>query len=104
MTDLIKDLQSMINTLKQEQKNSVISEIERPKTHLLIEQGMLQAYEDILKKLLKIQDVNALKAKKWDELEEKISKIYSIEDESLSEEEGSLIDIGEISALAFGFL
>lgn len=44
------------------------------------------------------------KSDKWDELETKIAKIYSQENESTDEEEGSLLDIGEISALAFGFL
>jgi len=44
------------------------------------------------------------KALKWDELEEKIAKIYNQDNESTDEEEGSLLDIGEISASAFGFL
>ena len=45
-----------------------------------------------------------IKAEKWDELEGKIAKIYNQDNESTDEEEGSLLDIGEISALAFGFL
>ena len=45
-----------------------------------------------------------VKAEKWDELEVKIANIYNQENDSLDEEEGSLLDIGEISALAFGFL
>ena len=44
------------------------------------------------------------KAEKWDELEAKIANFYNQENDSLDEEEGSLLDIGEISALAFGFL
>ncbi len=45
-----------------------------------------------------------VKAEKWDELEAKIANIYNQENDSLDEEEGSLLDIGEISVLAFGFL
>ena len=45
-----------------------------------------------------------IKAEKWDELEEKIAKIYNQDNESTDEEEESLLNIGEISALAFGFL
>ena len=45
-----------------------------------------------------------VKAEKWDELEAKIANIYNQENDSLDEEEGSLLDIGEISALAFRFL
>ena len=45
-----------------------------------------------------------VKAEKWDELEAKIANIYNQENDSLDEEGGSLLDIGEISALAFRFL
>jgi hypothetical protein len=48
------------------------------------------------------------KALKWDELHDKIAKCYFDEDgEELSEDESDDIDlgtIGEISAIAFGFL
>lgn len=39
------------------------------------------------------------KAEKWDELENKIGAFYEDEDS-----EGDLFDIGEISAMAFGYL
>lgn len=52
-----------------------------------------------------------LKAEKWDALESKISDCYGkevdgefVEHEDDSEESGDLIVIGEIAAIAFGFL
>ena len=48
------------------------------------------------------------KANRWDELEEKISKYYpeDIEDldEQIEEDGGSLLDIGETAARAFGYM
>lgn len=41
------------------------------------------------------------KADKWDELDKKIAKFYP-EDES--EDPGDLCDIGEVAAVAFGYL
>lgn len=43
------------------------------------------------------------KAKKWDDLEEKIGKFYPIEEGEEPEREGDLMDIGELAANAFGF-
>jgi len=48
------------------------------------------------------------KAEKWDKLEEQISKFYADEDGEYSEDEpeqdGDLCDIGELAAIAFGFM
>lgn len=45
-------------------------------------------------------------AGKWKQLGLKVEKIYELSnsDESLKEEENSLLEIGEVSAKAFGFL
>ena len=55
-----------------------------------------------------IQELNMLKTKaqKWDDLDIAISKVYFDEDgnEHLNNEGGDLCDIGEITAIAFGFL
>ena len=49
-----------------------------------------------------------IKSEKWDKLDEKIGKIYEndIDDEENEdgEDEGNLIDIGEVAAIAFGYL
>ena len=49
-----------------------------------------------------------IKAEKWDKLDEKIGKFYEndIDDEENEdgEDEGNLIDIGEVAAIAFGYL
>ena len=49
-----------------------------------------------------------IKSEKWDKLDEKIGKFYEndIDDEENEdgEDEGSLIDIGEVAAIAFGYL
>jgi len=47
---------------------------------------------------------NKTKSEKWDKLDEKIGKYYNEENESTEEEEGSLLDIGEAAAGAFGYL
>lgn len=47
---------------------------------------------------------NKTKSEKWDKLDEKIGKYYNEENESTEEEEGSLLDIGEAVAGAFGYL
>jgi len=46
------------------------------------------------------------KAKKWDELEQKIAKFYLDDDgnELPDDEGGDLCDIGEAAAIAFGFM
>ncbi len=44
-----------------------------------------------------------LKAEKWDKLDEEIGKYYN-DQESSSEEEGDLLDIGEAAAKAFKYL
>lgn len=41
---------------------------------------------------------------KWEKLGEEIGKYYDQENESCEEEEGSLLDIGEAAAIAYGFL
>ena len=47
-------------------------------------------------------------SEKWDKLDEKIGKFYEndIDDEENEdgEDEGNLIDIGEVAAIAFGYL
>ena len=49
-----------------------------------------------------------IKSEKWDKLDEKIGKFYEndIDDEENEdgEDEGNLIDIGEVAAIAFGYL
>ena len=49
-----------------------------------------------------------IKSEKWDKLDEKIGKFYEndIDDEENEdgEDEGNLIDIGEVVAIAFGYL
>ena len=45
-----------------------------------------------------------LKALKWDELDLKITKIVNILPESSEEEIDQLLDIGEVSAKAFGVI
>jgi len=47
---------------------------------------------------------NKTKSEKWDKLDEEIGKYYNEENESTEEEEGSLLDIGEAAADAFGYL
>ena len=45
------------------------------------------------------------KAAKWDALEKEIAKYYLSDDVEVNEDEGGdLSDIGEIAAMAFGFL
>jgi hypothetical protein len=44
-----------------------------------------------------------VKADKWDELDEKIGRFYS-EDDDNEDEEGNLCDIGEVAALCLGYL
>lgn len=47
------------------------------------------------------------KAEKWDALDNEIGKYYTCEDEDNEEDyddEGSLLDIGETAAIAFGYL
>lgn len=45
------------------------------------------------------------KAEKWDKLDKAIGEFYPEEDENYSDtEEGDLGDIGEIAAMAFGYL
>jgi len=46
------------------------------------------------------------KANKWDALEKRIASFYFDEDgnELLDDEGGDLLDIGEVAAMAFGFL
>lgn len=51
----------------------------------------------------RIKDLEA-KAKKWDELENKISKFYSEDDNGNVDDEGDLSDIGEVAASAFGYM
>ena len=41
-----------------------------------------------------------IKSEKWDKLDEKIGKFY----ENDIDDEGNLIDIGEVAAIAFGYL
>lgn len=43
------------------------------------------------------------KADRWDRLGNKIGKFYE-SDEEFIEEDGNLLDIGEIAAIAFGYL
>ena len=43
-----------------------------------------------------------IKSEKWDKLDEKIGKFY--ENDIDDEDEGNLIDIGEVAAIAFGYL
>ena len=49
-----------------------------------------------------------IKSEKWDKLDEEIGKFYEndIDDEENEdgEDEGNLIDIGEVAAIAFGYL
>ena len=49
-----------------------------------------------------------IKSEKWDKLDEKIGKFYEndIDDEENEdgEDEGNLIDIGGVAAIAFGYL
>jgi len=44
------------------------------------------------------------KAAKWDALEAKIAKFYPEEMDGEQEEPGDLTDIGEVAAMAFGYL
>lgn len=45
------------------------------------------------------------KAEKWDELDEKIGRFYDGEEDNEEEGiEGDLCDIGEVAAMAFGYL
>ena len=46
------------------------------------------------------------KAKKWDKLDEKIGKFYfdEVGDELPDDEGGDLCQIGEVAAMAFGYL
>jgi len=45
-----------------------------------------------------------IKADKWDKLDSDIGKYYEIEEDSMEEEEGSLLEIGETACIAFGYL
>ena len=45
-----------------------------------------------------------LKSEKWDQLDNKIGKYYEIEEDSMEEEDGSLLEIGETACIAFGYL
>lgn len=57
--------------------------------------------------LEKVVNKNKVKADKWDKLDEEIGRFYENNWEKLSDsapEEGDLADIGEISAMAFGYL
>lgn len=53
---------------------------------------------------ISLKEYNILKRKadKWDALDEKISKMYSEEDNDSKDYD--LIDVGEIAAEAFGYL
>lgn len=44
------------------------------------------------------------KAEKWDALDEKIAPFYAEDEEGNFEKEGDIMDIGEIAAVAFGYL
>lgn len=43
------------------------------------------------------------KAEKWDKLDVKIGRFYK-EDEDYIQEDGNFLDIGEVAAIAFGYL
>ena len=44
------------------------------------------------------------KAKKWDDLGDSIASFYGDEEVEFDEDGPSLVDIGEIAAMAYGFL
>lgn len=52
------------------------------------------------------EEYNELKTKadKWDSLDDQISKFYLDDEDNEEEFEGDLCDIGEIAAMAFGYL
>jgi GTP-binding protein EngB required for normal cell division len=45
-----------------------------------------------------------IKAEKWDKLNSEISRFYKEEYESTAEEESNLLNLGEITCIAFGYL
>lgn len=61
--------------------------------------------EERIKQLEEENRILKIKANKWDLLDEEIGKFYNDFDEDEDEDyEGSLLDIGEAAAIAFGYL
>ncbi|MEG0848535.1 MAG: hypothetical protein RSE50_00725 [Myroides sp.] len=66
-----------------------------------------QSSKDLLQTIAKQSDLNIVKAKKWQKLDEEIGRFYDTDCEELNgsdSEEGDLSDIGEVAARAFGYL
>lgn len=59
--------------------------------------------KDWMEKLATHLDLYKMKADKWDELDKKISEFYP-EGAEDNDDYGDLADIGEIAAIAFGYL
>ena len=68
----------------------------------------IKRYNDIKLEYEAMIEKYKIKSEKWDKLDEKIGKFYEndIDDEENEdgEDEGNLIDIGEVVAIAFGYL
>jgi hypothetical protein len=102
LEQIIERLNSGIELNENTLNNKERSNIERNRSSYTL--NVLKSFKSQAEEMLEEEKKHITKAEKWDKLGDAIGKYYESEDESTEEEEGSLLDIGEEAAIAFGYL
>lgn len=102
LEQIIERLNSGIELNENTLKNKHRSNIEKNRSSYIL--NVLKSFKNQAEEMLEEEKKYIAKAKKWDELDEKIGKFYDEENENSEEEEDTLLDIGETACIAFGYL
>lgn len=107
LQQIIDRLNSGIELNENILNNKANSNIERNRSSYTL--NVLKSFKAQSEEMLEEEKRYITKANKWDKLDEEIGKYYEndIDDDEENEDEeneGSLLDIGETAAIAFGYL
>jgi len=105
LEQIIERLNSGIELNENTLNNKDRSNIERNRSSYTL--NVLKSFKTQAEEMLAEEKKYITKAEKWDKLDDAIGKYYENDEEEENdddESEGSLLDIGETAAIAFGYL